>query len=76
MTRRDENQAAFRRLQPAIDRDYPKGRFVAIDGGKIVADGATFEEVDRLLNAMGCTSRDVLLVEAGEEYPEYVTIFL
>ena len=76
MTQRDKNQAAFRRLEPAIGRDYAKGRFVAIADARIVADAATIEELDSLLSAQGVSPRDVLVVEAGAEYPERVTIFL
>lgn len=37
------NQSAYRQLQGLIARTYPPGRFVAISGGRIVADAETFE---------------------------------
>lgn len=71
----DDNEAAYRRLKEAIAREYPRGQFVAIFGGQIVADAPTFEELSARLQATGKDSRDILVVEAGVEYPEYVTIF-
>ena len=73
---RDLNQTAFRRLKPDIDRTYPVGRFVAIHHGKVVADAATFEELDDVLNASGLTSRSILVIQAGVEYPEYLRFFV
>ena len=73
---RDENQAAYRRLKPVIDRTYPHGWFVAIDGGRIIADAATFEELSAALAALGKDSPHVLVAEAGEDmHPESGVIF-
>lgn len=63
------NQEAFRELRDFIRDNYPSGRFVGIAGGKIVADAARFEDLDSLLDEMGFTSPDVMVVEAGVEYP-------
>ena len=71
----ESNQAAFRRLAGQITRSYPQGRFVAIAGGKIVADAASFNELDSSLRALGQDSPDVLVVQAGVEYPESAVIF-
>lgn len=76
MTQRDENQAAYRRLQADIDQRYPQGTFVAIDGGKIVADALSFEELDGLLAAKRLNAREVLVGEVGAVYPEFVNIFM
>jgi hypothetical protein len=72
---RQLNQAAFRQLREVIQRTYPAGRFVAIAQGKIVADAASFAELDSLLHQMGNHSADVLVVQARIDYPESVTIF-
>ncbi|HJT33849.1 MAG TPA: hypothetical protein VJ783_17515 [Pirellulales bacterium] len=69
------NQAAYRRLRNAIDNDYPQGRFIAIASGKIVADAMSFGELDVTLNQMGFDSPEVLVIQAGVEYPESATIF-
>lgn len=69
------NQAAYRQLGDFIRDNYPQGRFVGIAGGKIVADAGSFAELDALLNEMGLTSPDVLVAEAGIEYPASATIF-
>lgn len=68
------NQAAYRQLRESIDRDYPAGRFVAIWEGRIVADGASFQELHELLNSMGLRSPNVLVVQSGAEYFDYVDI--
>ncbi len=69
---RKVNEEAYRRLKPTIDQTYPRGRFVAIDKGEIVGDAATFSELDNALLAQGKTSRYILVVEAGVDYPDYV----
>jgi hypothetical protein len=73
---RQINQTAFRQLRQHIQNTYPPGRFVAISEGKIIAEAARFEELNSLLHQMGKHSPDVLVVQAGVEYPETVTIFL
>jgi hypothetical protein len=67
----DINQSAFWRLKPLIDQTYPPGHFVAIDEGQIIADAASFEELDTKLDSMGKTSPQVLVVQAGEDYPDF-----
>lgn len=73
---RDQNQAAFKKLKPEIDRTYPFGRFVAIHQGKVVGNAVTFEELDDDLNARGLTSRNILVIQAGVEYPDFIRLFL
>ena len=73
---RQLNQAAYRQLRGAIDKTYPRGRFVAISEGKIIADADRFENLNLLLHQMGYHSPEVLVVQAGADYPEMVTIFL
>jgi hypothetical protein len=70
----DVNQLAYRRLKPEIDQKYPRGHFVGIDEGKVVADAPSFEELDARLNSMGKPSNDVLVVQAGDETPEFAWI--
>jgi hypothetical protein len=48
---------------------------VAIARGKIIADAAGFEEVNSILHQMGHHSPEVLVVQAGVDYPVTVTIF-
>jgi hypothetical protein len=72
---RQLNQDAYHQLRGFIQQTYPAGRFVAISGGKIVADAARFDELNALLHQMGNHSPDVLVVQAGVDYPETVTIF-
>jgi hypothetical protein len=73
---RQLNQTAFRQLSGFIDQSYQRGRFVAIADGKIIADAASFVELDSALNALGQGSADVLVVQAGVQYPESAVIFI
>ena len=70
------NQTTFRQLSEHIQQTYPKGRFLGIADGKIVADAASFDELGKMLNVLGHESPDVLVVQAGEEYPESAVVFL
>ena len=69
------NHAAYRRLKGSIARAYESGRFVAIAGGRIVADADDFNELRTRLTALGKDSPDVLVVQAGVDYPESAVIF-
>lgn len=72
---RAANQVAYRRLRETIKQGFPFGRFVAILGGRIVADAASFEELRAAIREQGQDPGRALIVQAGEEYPETVTIF-
>ncbi|HZZ82756.1 MAG TPA: hypothetical protein VFE62_29930 [Gemmataceae bacterium] len=69
------NNAAFRRMEQEIKRAYPHGHFVAIAEEKIVGDASEFMTLFHALKADGRDPRSVLIVQAGFEYPERVTIF-
>jgi hypothetical protein len=68
------NQDAYRRLKDMIGRTYGQGRFVAISGGQIVADADQFDELRSLLKALGKDPAQVLIVQAGIDYPETAVI--
>jgi len=76
MSEDDINQAAFRKLKPAIDKKYDSGRFIAIAGGQVIADAETFDALTERLEAIGKDSAETLVVQAGVDYPDKVTIFL
>ncbi len=69
------NDAAFRRMEQDIKQTYPYGHFVAIADDKIVGDASDFMALHRALKASGRDPRTVMIVQAGFEYPEKVTIF-
>ena len=73
---RTPNQAAWRRLRSTIISTYPKGRFVAIGDDRILADAASFEELQTMLREMGRGCGQSLVVEVGAELPDQVTILL
>ena len=68
--RPDKNQVAFRKMKATIDGSYPKGRFLAIGGGQIVADGSSFDELASRVRNLGKNPKEMLIVQAGIEYPE------
>lgn len=73
---RELSQAAYRQLKPMIDQTYPPGRFVAIYAGKIVADAATFNEIDQMLENLGVHRPEGMVTQAGVNYPDNGIIFL
>jgi hypothetical protein len=72
----DPNYQAYRRLKVDIDRSYPIGHFVAIVDGRITADAARFDELDRMLEALGLAPEDTFVVQAGVDHPQSGTILL
>lgn len=72
---RAANHAAYLRLKGAIARTYKHGRFVAIAGGLIIADADGFDDLRSRVAAVGKDSAEVLVIQAGVEYPESAVIF-
>jgi hypothetical protein len=69
------NQTAYRQLKDTIAKTYPHGRFLAIASGQIVADADGFTSLRSLLSARGIDPAQVLIVQAGIDYPETAVIF-
>ena len=63
------HMAAFYTLKPIIDADYPPRQFVAIAGGKIVADDRDFKRLQEKLDALGISRMDALIDRAGDPIP-------
>lgn len=63
------NLAGFYALKSKIDAEYPPKQFVAIAGGKIVADDADFMELDRKLTELGIGTMEALIERAGDRLP-------
>ena len=57
--------AAYAVLKKSMDERYPHGRFVAIAGGKLVADAESIEELKAALSAIGLALDDVAIDQAG-----------
>ncbi|MBX9584675.1 MAG: hypothetical protein K2X87_30600 [Gemmataceae bacterium] len=68
------NLAAYLRMKDEIDANYPKGRQVAIDGGRVVADAESYPALNARLNEIGRSDRHALVVTAGEDEPEPLDI--
>ncbi|HEY2415155.1 MAG TPA: hypothetical protein VGI40_23125 [Pirellulaceae bacterium] len=71
----DSMNAVYGQLKPVIDRQFAAGRFVAIDDGQIVADAPTHRELTRELQSRGMTPKNMLIVQAGADYPMSAVIF-
>jgi hypothetical protein len=70
----ERNEAAYRRMKDEIARTYPHGWFVGIFDERIVGAAATFHELEDSLRTQRLDPRTVLIVEAGVDYPDYITI--
>jgi hypothetical protein len=73
---RQINQAAYRQLRDSINQTYPLGRFVAVSHGQIVANAEDFDALRGTIRHMGKDPSQVLVVQAGVEYPEDAIIFV
>jgi hypothetical protein len=71
---RAQTKEAFRRLKPYIDKTYPYGWFVALEGETIIADAQTIDELAGIVLKMGRKPPETFMVQAGFEYPEYAVI--
>ncbi len=63
-------------LKRRIDTQFPVGRFVAFQSGEVIADADTHRELAEKLGAMGKSPHDMLILQAGVEYPESAIILL
>ena len=73
---RAANHAAYGRLKAHIDKDYAPGQYVAIHRGHSVADSATFEGLYDTVADLTTRPEEVMIVQAGVDYPKEVTLFL
>jgi hypothetical protein len=69
------NLAGYERVKEELAATYPKGQFVGIAHGKVLADGANLDELIAKLRALGLDPRQVLAVQAGVEVPRHAIIF-
>src|SRR5262245_35333494 len=76
MTREEHyavNMAAYYVLKETIDSKYPPKQFVAIAGGKIVADDADFGKLQEKLAALGIGRMEALVDRSGDPVPRAPT---
>ena len=72
----DVNEQAFRRMKAALDSRFPAGHLIAFDDGRVIADAASIQDLRSKLLASGKNPREVFVVQAGTDYPEFATILL
>jgi hypothetical protein len=58
-----------------IDRSFPGGRFVAVESDAVVADAESHRALVEKLQAQGKSPKDLLIVQAGVDYPASAVIF-
>jgi hypothetical protein len=68
------NFVAYERLKSELEEKYPKGHFVGISFGKIVADAPKFDDLITRVRNLGLDLRKVLAIQAGDEAPHYSII--
>jgi hypothetical protein len=68
------NLAAYERMKAELADRYPKGHFVGISSGKIVADAPKLDDLIAHVRNIGLDPRKVLAVQAGDETPHYTII--
>ena len=73
---RELNQSTFRHLKDTLTQTYSPGRFVAISGGQIIGVAERFDELLTLIQGKEKDPTKTLIVQAGVDYPDSVTIFL
>lgn len=79
MTREEHraiNEAAFPQLKPIIEANYPPRQFVAVAGGKIVADDADMFQLHAKLASLGIDLWDTIIDRVGEEWSEEELVIL
>jgi hypothetical protein len=69
------NDPSYRRLKEQIDDNYAKGWFVAVRNWQIAGASERFDDLAVALRAAGIDPRTVLVIQAGANVPEQVTIF-
>ena len=70
----ESNEQAFRRMKAALDARFPAGHLIAFDEGRVIADAASFQELGAILTGAGKNPREVFVVQAGADYPQFATI--
>lgn len=66
----------YESLKSEIDRQFATGHFVAIDSGQVIADAASHRELMQKLDEVAKSPKDMLIVQAGVEYPATSIILL
>jgi hypothetical protein len=71
---RSVNLVAYERMKSELDEKYPKGLFVGIAQGKIVADATKLDDLMAKVRNLGLDPRRVLAIQAGDDTPHYAII--
>lgn len=72
----ETNEQAFRRMKATLDARFPAGHLIAFEGGEVIADAASVQELRPLLIGAGKNPSKVFVVQAGAEHPQFATILL
>ena len=69
-----KEQLAYDALQDLINESYPRGHFVAVHNGQIIANASGFDELAAFLKADGIDSKESVVIQAGRRVSNYVFI--
>jgi hypothetical protein len=61
-------------LQDSINESYPRGQFVAVHEGRIVANASGFDEIIAALKTQGISPRESVVMQAGRRVSNFVFI--
>jgi hypothetical protein len=65
----------FEQVQREVDKQFPAGRFVAVEGGQPVADAESHGKLVERLRALGKSPKGLVVIQAGAKYPDTAVIF-
>ena len=68
--------ASYGRLRQQVDREYPKGWYVAVLDDQVVAAADTYEVVQQALREQGRDLLRVRYVWAGMRSPDFEVFFI
>jgi len=64
----------FADIQRDVDSRFPAGRFVAVEAGSVVADGASHANLVEKLRSLGKSPQGLVVIQAGAQYPASAVI--
>ncbi len=65
----------FDEAKSVVDRQLSAGLFAAVEGGIIIAQAESHRLLVELLRSQGRSPKDLLILQAGAEYPSSAVIF-
>jgi len=64
----------FADIQRDVAARFPAGRFVAVEGGSVIADAESHAKLVEKLRSQGKSPQGLVVIQAGAEYPASAVI--